>query len=84
MCCGVWSNNRGDPVIQQQNQTKMKAVIKMFFVMGLTWIAEFVSWALTDKYGGHAIYKTTFVFDLINALQVFTKTRLKMFPVLTR
>lgn len=62
----------------------MKAVIKMFFVMGLTWIAEFVSWALTDKYGGHAIYKTTFVFDLINALQVFTKTRLKMFPVLTR
>ena len=70
MLCGVWSDHDGDPVMKQQNKKRMKAVIKMFFVMGITWIMEFVSWILEITVGSHKVHKIVFVFDLINSLQV--------------
>ena len=68
--CGVWANNKGDPVVAKQNQRKLHAVIKMFFVMGITWIAEIISFILSWTEGSHKVYKTLFPFQLINSLQV--------------
>jgi uncharacterized membrane protein len=35
-----------EQVARQRQQTNLKTVVKMFFVMGLTWIAEIVSFVL--------------------------------------
>ena len=67
---GVWANAKSDPVVAQQNQRKLHAVIKMFFVMGITWIAEIISFILFWIEGAHKVYKTVFIFQLINSLQV--------------
>lgn len=40
--------------------------IKLVIVMGVTWIADFVSWAHSVWYGDFGIWIVT---DLINALQ---------------
>lgn len=71
MMCGTWSNSKGDPVVSQQNKKKIKAVVKMFFVMGITWIAEIVSWGLAWDQGPEKVYKKAFLFQLINASQGF-------------
>ena len=69
MCCGVWSQKSGQPG-NARTQRKLKAVCKVFFVMGLTWIAEIITWALKTKFGHHRLYKYTFPLELLNALQV--------------
>ena len=68
MLCGHWSN--ADPVLKQQNKKRMKAVIKMFFVMGVTWILELVGWIVDYKYGTARVHKYVLPLDLINSLQV--------------
>ena len=70
MLCGVWASQAGDPVIAQQQRQKMQVVIKMFFVMGVTWIAELISFFLDWAVGSHTIYREVFFFQLINSLQV--------------
>ena len=70
MLCGVWANQAGDPVVAQQNKQKMHVVIKMFFVMGVSWIAEIILFFVNWLIGDHKIYKGIFLFQLINSLQV--------------
>ena len=66
MLCGVWSNKRGDPVVAQ-NKQKEGVVLKMFFVMGLSWIVEVLAIFWDTKIH----YKEDFVFQLFNDLQGF-------------
>ena len=70
MLCGVWANQAGDPVVAQQNRQKLHVVIKMFFVMGVSWIAEIISFFLNWFVGSYNIYKSLLFFQLINSLQV--------------
>ena len=70
MLCGVWANQAGDPVVAQQNRQKMHVVIKMFFVMGVSWIAEIILFFVNWLVGDYKIYKGIFLFQLINSLQV--------------
>merc|ERR1712012_174662 len=44
----------------------------MFFVMGVSWIAEIVAFFLNWFIGSDKIYKGIFLFQLINSLQGFT------------
>ena len=84
MLCGVWSNQAGDPVVAQQNKQKMHVVIKMFFVMGVSWIAEVVLFFVNWLIGDHKIYKGIFLFQLINSLQVniyYTNLLLSIFSI---
>ena len=84
MLCGVWSNQAGDPVVAQQNKQKMHVVIKMFFVMGVSWIAEIVLFFVNWLIGDHKIYKGIFLFQLINSLQVniyYTNLLLSIFSI---
>ena len=70
MLCGVWANQAGDPVVAQQNRQKMHVVIKMFFVMGVSWIAGIIIFFVNWLVGDHKIYKAIFLFQVINSLQV--------------
>ena len=71
MICGVWADSKGDPVIKKRNRKRVRAVLKMFFVTGLTWIAELISWGLHEAYEDpRRVYKAVFFFNLLNALQV--------------
>ena len=70
MQCGVWAHQAGDPVVAQKNRQNMLVVIKMFFIMGVSWIAEIVSFFLNWLVGANYIYKGIFLFQLINSLQV--------------
>ena len=69
-------------IFQHQTHNRTQAVTKMFFVLGITWIAEVVLFLLNymfayDKGGGDcpsiptnaAIIKASFLFDCINAFQ---------------
>ena len=42
--------------IKRRNKM-LKVVIKMFFVMGLTWIADMISWAIEAKLTTYEIFK---------------------------
>ena len=71
----------------------MKVVIKMFFVMGLTWIGNMISWALEAKLTKLEIFKNKgllysgLLFQVINSCQgiimfflvFFDNARIKMF-----
>ena len=64
--CGVWANQCLGPVVAQQNRQNMHVVIKMFCVMGVSWIAEiaeifFVNWLIGDH---------NTLFHVINSLKV--------------
>ena len=48
-------------------------MFQLFFVMGITWIAEVVSWMLLHHYSlSVTIIKASLFFDCLNALQGFT------------
>ena len=78
--------------IKRRNKM-LKVVIKMFFVMGLTWIADMISWAIEAKLTTYEIFKnkgllySALVFDVINSCQgiimfllvFFDNARIKMF-----
>ena len=69
---GTFGSGKGDPVIKDQQKRRLKAVIKMFFVMGLTRIVEIISYILEQFYGRSnlTIHKLTLFFDIMIALQV--------------
>ena len=54
------------------DKRRIKAVIKMFFVLGPTWIMDVISWALGwhSKLGRYDAQRMSLPFDIINALQV--------------
>ena len=78
--------------IKRRNKM-LKVVIKMFFVMGLTWIADMISWAIEAKLTTYEIFKnkgllySALAFDVINSCQgiimffmvFFDNARIKMF-----
>ena len=79
MVAGFWSTNihASDEKerIKKRNQ-RLKVVFKMFFVMGITWIAEIISWAIETKYTKYQVFKNEglrysgLVFQIINSSQV--------------
>ena len=48
----------------------MTAIIKMFFIMGITWLAEIVSFSIDWNEPSNSDNKISFAFSVINALQV--------------
>ena len=70
----------------------LKVIVKMFFVMGLTWIADMISWALQAKLTKYEIFNnkgllySALVFEIINSSQgvimflvvFFDNARIKM------
>ena len=73
MLCGIWSEGKNDPAVRKKNQQRVRVVIKMFFVMGIAWIAEIVSFFLTWAVGNDAVYREVFFFQIINSLQASEK-----------
>ena len=77
MVFGFWSRNAEKANIsnaqaaRQNSKIRLKAVLKLFLVMGLTWTLETISWSLEYCLGKEKVWKVTVVFDVINALQVF-------------
>ena len=59
----------------ERRKQRMKVAIKMFFVMGLTWIADMISWAIATKHGKFEVFKNKgllysgLVFQIINSSQ---------------
>ena len=81
MFCGTWSHRQNDPVVAEQHKQKLRMVIKMFFVMGVSWIAEILSFFLNWSVGSHKIYKGSLFFQLINSLQVRMYTYLFFYVI---
>ena len=61
------------PLTQETDIMRFRAVIKMYFVVGPTWIMEVVGWYLTyhTRIGMCQAGKLMIFFDVINALQGF-------------
>ena len=68
MCCGVFAQK--GQAIEDENNKRLKAVVKMFFVMGPTWLAEIFSFALDQGVKQCHASKIVILFDIINCLQV--------------
>ena len=79
MLAGFWSTNihvaDDKERIKKRNQ-RLKVVLKMFFVMGITWTTEIIMWAIETKYTKYQVFKNTglryagLVFQIINSSQV--------------
>jgi len=67
---GVWAPSATDR-IKQQTKQRFMVVVELFFVMGLNWVAEIISWALGWSMGLQSISKISMVFDIANSLQGF-------------
>ena len=77
MFCGVWGLKTGDPSLSQERQQqliKLHVCIKLFFVMGITWIANIISTIIRSAMKLEAMDVKEYVifFQIINSLQVFT------------
>merc|ERR1712141_506053 len=69
-CFGVFANGLSQQSINQ-NKKRMTAIIKMFFIMGITWLAEIVSFSIDWNEPSNSDNKISFAFSVINALQGF-------------
>ena len=69
LMCGVWADKSGDPMIRAQHKSLYKTVIKMFFAMGITWLAEAVSHGLEWAYKPADVKYIVLCFKIINSLQ---------------
>ena len=73
MLCGVWADCKTDPVVCKKNKQRVRVVIKMFFVMGVSWIAEIISFFVFWYFGDdkkHILFYSLTPFQLFNSLQV--------------
>ena len=73
MFFGVYAQSSATLSIQQHDDKKrLKAVAKMYFIMGPTWIVEVIGWYLSfhTKVGQYKASQFGLFFDVINALQV--------------
>ena len=82
LTAGFWSDNtlaNTDKERAEKRKQHMKIIIKMFFVMGLSWIADIISWGLAESYGPFEVWKigglryTALFFLIINSSQVCKK-----------
>ncbi|CAB4060597.1 MTH [Lepeophtheirus salmonis] len=71
LLCGVWADGADDPLIRKQNRLRHKAVFKLFFAMGISWLAEVISWIIEWTVGksSSAVIIGSAFFDIVNALQ---------------
>ena len=76
---GFWGTDKAitttDKEKAQRQRQRMKVVIKMFLVMGLTWITDIVSWAInlngrSAKFNNKGLLYSEVFCDCINSLQV--------------
>ncbi|XP_040563393.1 probable G-protein coupled receptor Mth-like 3 [Lepeophtheirus salmonis] len=74
LLCGVWADGADDPLIRKQNRLRHKAVFKLFFAMGISWLAEVISWIIEWTVGksSSAVIIGSAFFDIVNALQGVT------------
>ena len=82
MLCGVWADCKTDPVVCKKNKQRVRVVIKMFFVMGVSWIAEIISFFVHLFFGDdkkHIISYSLAPFQLFNSLQVRINSKLAFF-----
>lgn len=62
--------------LAQKRLQRCYVVMKMFLVMGITWIAETVSWSINESYGEYEVFKNNglwyseLFFTIINSSQV--------------
>ena len=74
MCCGVYAHggNNLNQSVNDQNKKRFKAILKMAFIMGISWIAEIISFYITWQFGHESFShsKIIFGFKIFNALQV--------------
>ena len=73
MTCGVFAKQSGGgPQIRDESYRRRKAAVKMFFVMGPTWVAEIIGFAIpyTGIICQSLVDRLVLPFDIINALQV--------------
>ena len=68
---GVFGNGHNHQSITDQNKKQMTAMIKMFFIMGITWLAEIVSFSVEWYDPTNSDNPISFAFNIINALQVY-------------
>jgi len=66
---GVWAPAANDRIKRRTTQRFM-IVVELFFIMGLNWIGEIVTWAVSWGYGTRA-WQAALFFDIVNALQGF-------------
>lgn len=76
MFYGVWAKKSGDPKVAKEKEQQLKKLhvcIKLFFVMGITWIADIISKIIIS--GGdlkdNDTKEATIFFQVINSLQGF-------------
>jgi len=56
-------------VTKQKYRSSLRVVTKIFFVMGLTWLADIIAFLVTWKWKYVNTYKYLSIFDIINSLQ---------------
>ena len=73
MCWGVFAKESSTPLSQQGENTRIKAVVKMYFIVGPTWLMEILGWYLKyhTSIGKCGSRKVLIFFDIVNALQGF-------------
>ena len=74
LCCGIWSAEdlpRGTDYNKSKFRSRARTLTKLFFVVGITWIAEVASYLLHNLEGGSSatVMKISFTFDCLNAGQ---------------
>ena len=75
---GFWATTTTSATDQEKaekRRQRMKVVIKMFLVMGLTWIIDIVVWAINSngraaKFNNKGLLYSEVFCDCINSLQV--------------
>ena len=75
LCCGAYRSKSNDPVVksqQGQQKMKMRAVIKLFLIMGIGYsaIAEMISFTLELNFCRIKVAKPSVFLDVFCGLQV--------------
>ena len=72
MAVGVFAKQSGgNAKIKDEGHRRRKAAVKMFFVMGPTWLAEVIGFAIANSGVSQSLTDSLVLpFEIINALQV--------------
>ena len=63
-----WRNAAG--IIKSETKGNFIIVIKLFFIMGIPWLGEFISHLITHQHGPEDTFNFRLVIDLLNLLTV--------------
>ena len=72
-----WRNAAG--IIKSETKGNFIIVIKLFFIMGIPWLGEFISHLITHQHGPENTFQFRLVIDLLNLLTVASKTYFNIF-----